>query len=153
MSKKLLICLLIGISSIILIGCNKTKFIVKETSELNELEGVSMTIKEGTLTRVSTTIIITDLSGEDNTYGSQYRIDKRGNNKWTSLKTIDGKDWTEVAWTLIGYNVDKNNKLEMDINWENLYGKLENGEYRIVKDTSTFGELENHYFSVEFIIE
>ncbi len=152
MWNKLLVCLLLVVISVLLIGCSSTKFIVKENSKLNELNGVSMTIKEGTLTRVSATIVITDLSGKDNTYGSQYRIDKKDNDIWEPLKTIDGKDWTEVAWNLIGYNVDKNNTLEMNINWENLYGKLENGEYRIVKDTLSSGGLEKYYFSVEFMI-
>lgn len=121
--------------------------------KIDDLSGVSMTIKNGTLTNTSATVVITDTSGRENVYGSQYRIDKNVNGTWESLKTIDGNDWTEVAWTLIGYHVDKNNLLEMDINWENLYGKLENGQYRIVKDTGFAGEGTIHYITTEFSIE
>ena len=41
----------------------------------------------------------------------------------------------------------------MNINWEWLYGELENGEYRLVKDTSEAGEEPTHYITTEFIIE
>ena len=38
----------------------------------------------------------------------------------------------------------------MKINWEWLYGKLVNGKYRVVKDTSEPGEGTRHYLTVEF---
>ena len=111
--------------------------------EVTELEGISMTIKEGTLTKSGATIIITDLSGKDNTYGSFYRIDKLENNEWKELKVIVKGNY---GWTSIGYLVGEDNKLELDINWEWLYGKLEKGQYRLVK------EVNNKYFGTEFQI-
>ena len=50
-------------------------------------------------------------------------------------------------WNLVGYSVDENNKLELEHNWEWLYGELENGEYKLVK------EVNNKYFWVEFKID
>lgn len=117
--------------------------------KIDDLDGISMTIKDGTLTRKGATIIITDTSNRKNVYGESYRIDKEENNKWTELDTIIDN----YAFNSIGYYVDKNNKLELDINWEWLYGKLENGKYRIVKDTQEAGEGTNHYITVEFVIK
>lgn len=117
--------------------------------KIDDLDGVSMTIKEGTLTRTSATIVVTDVSNKKSIYGSAYRIDKKDNGKWVELKPLIDN----YAWTCIGYSVDKNNKLEMDINWKALYGNLENGEYRIVKSTSEAGEQPTHYITTEFVIE
>lgn len=122
---------------------------IDNVDELNEAFGVSMVIKDGTLTRTGATIIITDISGKGNVYGSEYRIDKLENGEWKEAKIIFEGNY---GWNLIGYLVDENNKLEMDVNWEMLYGKLEDGEYRIVKDTSMPLENERHYFSAEFKI-
>ncbi len=131
----------------------KIDFILNEPAELNEIDGVLMRIKEGTLTRTSATIVIYDYTKEDNIYGSAYRIDQKKNGKWVSLKTIDGKDWTEIMWTLIGYRVDEHDRLEIKIGWEKMYGPLEDGEYRIVKSTSNQNDSKERYFSVEFILK
>ncbi len=57
----------------------------------------------------------------------------------------------------MAYYVDDNGNLEFEINWEYAYGSLENGEYRIVKDTlpnleRAINESDKMYFSVEFAI-
>ncbi|MCI9233591.1 MAG: hypothetical protein HFH08_03210 [Bacilli bacterium] len=176
MKKKLLITIIILSCCFSIAGCNRNSFSeklnipieqkpikqktneklnvrVKEKAELNEIEGVLMRIKKDTLTRTSATIIIYDYTLEEHIYGSSYRIDKKENGKWTSLKSLDGKEWTELMWNLIGYHVDEHDRLELNINWENIYGALPNGEYRIVKDTSKQGEMKQYEFSVEFIIE
>jgi len=117
---------------------------------INDLDGVSMSIKEGTLTRSGATIIITDISNRNNIYGEEYRIDKLENGNWQELDiVVDGN----YGFNSIGYSVGEDNKLELDINWEWLYGKLDNGEYRLVKDTSKAFEGSNHYITVEFVIK
>ena len=113
------------------------------------LSGVWMKIKKGTLTKTGATIIITDLSGKNNTYGEEYRIDKLENNEWKELPVVVKGNY---GWNSIGYHVGKDNKLELEINWEWLYGKLEQGTYRIVKGTSPKYDLKEKYFSVEFTI-
>lgn len=143
--KKILY--LIIITTILITGCiNK----IDDKGEIGVLNGITMTIKEDTLTRTGATIIITDTTGLNNIYGSSYRIDKKEDGIWQQAKiVIEGN----YGFTLEGYHVDKNNKLEMKIDWEWLYGKLTEGQYRIVKDTSKIGEQTNHEFCVEFTIE
>ena len=117
--------------------------------KIDDLDGVSMIIKDNTLTRKGATVIITDTSDRKNIYGESYRIDKKVNNKWTQLETII----ENYVFTSIGYYVDEDNKLELDVNWDGLYGELEDGEYRIVKDTSEAGEGTSHYITTEFVIK
>ncbi len=116
--------------------------------KVDDLKDVSIKIKENTLTRTGATIIITDKSNRENIYGDSYRIDKKENGTWVELEPII----ENYAWNSIGYSVDQNNKLEMEVNWEWLYGKLQDGEYRLVKDTSYAGEGTKHYITVEFEI-
>lgn len=117
---------------------------IDNVNELDEVEGVSMVIKDGTLTRRGATIIITDTSGADYTYGEEYRIDKYKDGEWVELEVIVEGNY---AWNSIGYYVDENNILELDVKWEWLYGRLDDGYYRIVKSVN------NKEFSVEFRID
>ena len=117
---------------------------IENEYKVENIDGITMTIKEGTLTNTSATIIITDTTNNENIYGSYYRIDKYEFNNWKVLDIIFKGNY---AWTSIGYLVDKDNKLEMDINWFNFYGELSKGKYRIVK------KVNNKYFSVEFQLD
>lgn len=141
------------------IACNsldniKDIFIAKKRDSLenkcnlkiDDLEGVSMIIKD--VTNVGAKVIITDKSDRKNIYGESYKIEKKEDNIWTELESIN-----DLVFTSIGYNLKEDNTLTFDINWEYLYGKLESGEYRILKDTSIQGEGTIHYISVEFIIK
>ena len=145
------------------IVCNSTDgikdiFVAKNISSLNDkctiktndLNEVTMTIKEGTLTNVGATVIITDRSSRNNMYGEPYRIDQYVDNEWKELDVVIEGNY---AFTSIGYTVDETNKLELKIDWEWLYGKLKPGKYRIVKDTSYPGEGTSHYLTAEFEIK
>ena len=50
---------------------------IKTTSELNEVDGVSMTIKKGTLTKIGATVIIIDTNKNKHSYSSSFRIDEK----------------------------------------------------------------------------
>ena len=80
-------------------------------------------------------------------YDVSYKIDKKENNIWKELNTITDN----YGWNDIGYNVGKDKKLELNINWEWLYGKLNTGKYRIVKSIPNSNNKK--YFSKEFIIK
>lgn len=105
-----------------------------------------MIIKDGTLTKTSATVIIEDKNEEKYNYSSWFRIDKKENESWKEVNVIDEK----YAFTDIAYLPDENGKVEMNTNWKNLYGELEKGEYRLVKEVYDNG---NNYIYVEFTIE
>ncbi len=146
MKKKIitiLVCgvMVLGIISLGIIGFG-TKGI-KKSEKPKEIVGISMTIKEGTLTNTSATIIIKNEYDTDNNnlYDAWFRIDKKIIGKWRTLKEKNEK------YSSIDYWVDPNNKSELNFDWINKYGKLERGHYRFVK------KINNEYVATEFSIE
>ena len=118
--------------------------------ENNKAKGVTMQIKEGTLTNIGATVIITDISGKNNIYGESYKIEKYENNKWKELNPIIKESY---FWNDIGYTIGPDNKLELNIQWKWLYGELPEGKYKLTKETSSPKETAKHYVSVEFEID
>lgn len=112
-------------------------------------KNVEIDIKEGTLTRTGTTIIISDSNNIHYNYDEWFRIDKKmvtNGNKWEeAVKITDSYSWIEIL-----YKTKENGKLEMKVDWSNLYGELEDGQYRLVKRQY---DNEYKYFSVEFNIK
>ena len=137
------------------------KIIVNEDldngSELNELEHVRMDIVDGTLTKTSAKIKITDFSGNKYTYGDPYRIDVYKNGKWEELEEYCPTK--NCAWNAIAYGPDKYGHLMLDLDWSYLYGELTPGRYRIAKDALRNDEkcsekqCNKYYFSVVFDID
>lgn len=92
---------------------------------------VDMTIKEGTLTKTSATVIIKERVDYDIVYGEPFWIEKYDNkaNIYTKLP-ITG----QCAFILPAYSVTPNKQLELTQDWSCMYGKLDKGMYRLVKD-------------------
>lgn len=104
---------------------------IEEVQSPEIIEGISMVIKEGSLTNTGATVIITDRrEDEEHTYGDSFRIEKNVDGEWESLKTVVD----DYGFNSIGYSVDENRTLELKVNWEWLYGKLDKGKYRLIKD-------------------
>lgn len=115
--------------------------------DFKEPSNITMSIKDNSLIKSQATVIITDNTGNDNTYSISFRLDKKVNNKWEKLKIIN----SDYGFNEIGYKVDENNKLELVQNWEHIYGKLDKGDYRLVK--SILNSNKKVYFSTEFTIK
>ena len=99
---------------------------------MNQVAGVSIKIKEGTLTNTGATIIIRDTTDKDYSYGEPYRIDKKENGKWKEVPRV-----REAAFfNDLAYYLDENNEIVREINWEWIYGKLKPGTYRFVTEAS-----------------
>ena len=91
--------------------------------------GINLRVKNVTPTGM--TLLIEQsggtLSGELET-GSDYTIEQKINNVWSPLESkID-------VWTLIAYDVKKNDTKEMEIDWKAIYGELDTGFYRLKKE-------------------
>ena len=142
MSKKVWI--IVGIL-IVVIGIIAISIWMSQANEqkMNQVAGVSIKIKEGTLTNTGATIIITDTTDKNYSYGEPYRIDKKENGKWKEVpRVIEDAFFNDLA-----YYSDKNNEIVREINWEWIYGKLKPGTYRFVTDAS------DEKISVTFVIK
>ena len=96
-----------------------------------DMSKITMIIKEGTLTPKGATIIIIDNNEKHAIYGEYFLLEQMKDNNWVEVNKIDSENgyrFHEIA-LLVG----DDNKLEMKMDWENLYGTLEKGHYRIVK--------------------
>lgn len=125
--------------------------IVKDR-ELDEL--VNISIKEGTLTKTGATIIITDNNPNKIIYGTSFYIEKYENSDWHEVMPINNN----YGFNSMAYYVDENGKLELEQNWEYIYGKLNKGIYRIVKDVAFESDVpitpeDIYYIWTEFEIQ
>lgn len=123
--KKIIIVLII----ILLIGCTKEK-------EENNI--IEMKIKYDTLTNENVTVIIENNTENDIEIKPNFDIEQNNNNVWIKLEKNECKN-------TLGYGIDKNNFMEIEINWTCEYGKLEKGNYRIIKYLDN-----NEYIKAEF---
>ena len=140
--KIILIVLIFGGLIYYLNSLNNAKVtLIKDNNEYT-LKNVTMNIKENTLTKSGATIIITDNNKVKYTYEEYYKLEKRIDHIWYELK-LSG----DVLFNEMGYLVDDNNELEMNIDWSKSYGNLTSGKYRIIK---RIYDGEYKYFSVEF---
>ncbi len=130
---------------VILIIMSFAIFIMLDKNVSNEGKAdITMTIKEGTLTRQSATIILE--SKNDYGCGESYSIDKKENGEWKSVNQINS-----YPFNLLGLIPGKDGKIECNLDWSERYGELENGEYRIVKSVNTAEGKRELY--AEFTIE
>ena len=121
-------------------------------NNLNDL--VNMTIKDGSLTNNSATIIISESNEYDIICGEPFWIEKYNNGKWEKLPII----CDNCAFNLPAYTITGDKPLELYQDWSRLYGKLPKGNYRLVKEVSFSSNLpineENiNYIWVEFNID
>lgn len=117
---------------------------------VNNFEGVSMTVKEGTLSSAGLVLIFENNSGKECIYGDYFLLEQKINDIWyVTPVTIEG----DYGFDSIGYMLEPGKKREQEINWQWLHGSLNNGEYRIIKDISDFratGDYDVYYLAAEF---
>lgn len=100
-------------------------------------------IKISNVTNTGATIIIKDENKNPYNYGSWYKLEKLDTGEWIKLDTIrDDYLFNDVA-----YLVDENKEIKFVMDWEDIYGKLQPGTYRLVKDVN------NRHISVEFVVK
>lgn len=119
---------------------------------VNDLDGVVMTAKEGTISSTGLTVAFENNSNKQCIYGEYFCLEKNLNGAWYQVPVaIDGS----YGFDDIGYNLDAGNDRETTVDWEWLYGSLKSGEYRLVKDVLDFrttGEYDTYYLAAEFTV-
>lgn len=125
---------------IVLCGCGKEK-LEKSLYRISDINNITLNIEE--IKRTSAIIKIKDTNGQGNVYGEWYAIEKEIDDSWYQLDTI--RD--DYFFNDIGYLPNQNSEVEFIINWEQLYGSLEDGNYRMLK------QVNNEYIAVQFTIK
>lgn len=81
-------------------------------------------------------------------YGEPYTLEKKNGNNWEPLEPAH-----EMVFNLILYTLDPYSNVEIEIDWEYHYGRLDNGTYRFMKELSNSNDDKIQFESIEFIIE
>ena len=152
MKKTILTILVCGFMVLGLTGCgtNKNEFDIGKESNIEIVEkGVSLTVKENTLTETGATLILKNDSDVDVEYGNPYEMEIKKDGEWHKINV-------ELNFTLPAFILKSKETKELELNWENGYGKLASGDYRIIKSIDvekSDGTFDTFYVSAEFTIE
>ena len=140
------VCVVLGMT-----GCGKQKneFDIGNKSDIKISQNdVIMTIKEGTLTNKSATLVLTNNSDKNFQYGTPYEIEIKKDGEWHKINV-------ELNFDMPAFPLSARENKEIEINWENGYGKLEKGTYRIIKGIDyeyEEGKYKSFNIAVEFTI-
>ena len=151
MKKTILTILLCGIMVLVMAGCEKQKneFDIGDKSNIKiSKNDVIMTIKEGTLTNKSATLVLTNNSDNNFQYGNPYEIEIKKDGEWHKINA-------ELYFNLLLFQLSAKESKEIELDWENGYGKLAKGTYRIIKEIDyeyKEGKYETFNVTVEFTI-
>lgn len=152
MKKKLLIIFLCGVMALGVTGCGKSKneLDIGDKSDIKVSQNdVIMTIKEGTLTNKSATLVLTNHSDKNFQYGNLYEIEIKKDGEWHKINV-------KLNFDMPAFPLSSKESKEIELDWENGYGKLAKGTYRIIKGINYEYEEEKYEtfnVAVEFNIK
>lgn len=119
---------------------------------VNNFDGVSMNIKEGSVYPTGLTVIFENNSDKQCVYSDDFLIEKKIKGSWYQVPIIID----EYGFNGIGYELAPSANEEFTIDWNWLYGDLDTGEYRIVKKILDFrdtGDFDEYNLAAEFTID
>ena len=151
MKKTILTILLCGVMVLGMTGCGKQKneFDIGNKSDIKISQNdVIMTIKEGTLTNKSATLVLTNNSDKNFQYGNPYEIEIKKDGEWHKINV-------ELNFDMPAFPLSSKESKEIELDWENEYGKLAKGTYRIIKGIDyeyEEGKYETFNVAIEFTI-
>ena len=151
MKKTILTILLCGVMVLGMTGCGKQKneFDIGNKSDIKISQNdVIMTIKEGTLTNKSVTLVLTNNSDKNFQYGNPYEIEIKKDGEWHKINV-------ELNFDMPAFQLLSKESKEIELDWENEYGKLAKGTYRIIKGIDyeyEEGKYETFNVAIEFTI-
>ena len=140
------VCVVLGMT-----GCGKQKneFDIGNKSDIKISQNdVIMTIKEGTLTNKSATLILTNNSDKNFEYGTPYEIEVKKDGEWHKINV-------ELDFNMPAFQLSAKESNEIELDWEYGYGRLAEGTYRIIKVINyeyNGGKYEPFNVAVEFTI-
>ena len=120
----------------------------KKDYELNSNPEITITLVEDTLTPTSVTVRIQDVSPKQNGYSSAFILQKYKEDNW---QEVDPKQNIRITAPRI-YYVDENHELFFTYKWEEYYGELEQGRYRLLNPMKEEGASDTTYLALEFTI-
>lgn len=114
--------------------------------EINQLEGVTLTVETVSASSTGITYMIENRSEKDLNYGQDYGLHKKVDGKWYILEAKEPIVITlELLWVPAGSTDTQ------EIYWEFSYGKLSAGHYRLIKPVAD--DEQGYYLAGEFTVQ
>lgn len=120
-----------------------------------ETDGWGLTLSVKDVTETGATLVFEQFggmpTGELQT-GSAFALEKNVDDEWVALEP----NAEDLVWTAIAYMIRKNDRTEMPVTWEFIYGPLEKGYYRLNKEVTDFrvaGDFDKQLYHAYFTIE
>ncbi|WP_368655068.1 immunoglobulin-like domain-containing protein [Ornithinibacillus sp. 4-3] len=160
--KHLFMLTFIIISFVLLSGCEnsnnegsneKTNLTSTTYDIVNDLDGVTMRVKENTVSSTGLTVILENQSDKECIYGEDFLLEKEIDGKWYQVPIALEDNY---GFNDIGYDLASSEIKEWTAEWKWLYGSLGKGKYRIVKDVLDFrgtGDYDKHHLAADFTLE
>ncbi|EEG78310.1 immunoglobulin-like domain-containing protein [Dethiobacter alkaliphilus] len=155
MKRLLWLLISIAISLTLFSGCgdsaNITNWEPTTYEVVNNFDGVTMVVKEETISSTGLTVEFKNSSDSEGLFGEYFSLEKRINEGWYQVP----RTYDEYLVPDIGYPLTPRGTRELLVDWEWLYGSLDTGEYRIVKDISEVrgpGDSDKYYLAAEFTV-
>ncbi|PKM49669.1 MAG: hypothetical protein CVV02_15070 [Firmicutes bacterium HGW-Firmicutes-7] len=123
-----------------------------EYETVNNFDDVTMIVKKGSESSTKLTVTFENNTNSECIYGDYFCLEKKINDLWYQVPVTIAGDY---GFNSIGYNLAAGDMGEMLVDWNWLYGSLETGEYRIVKDILDFrgtGDYDTYYLGATFTI-
>jgi len=119
---------------------------------VNNFDGVAMTAKEGTVSSTGVTVLYKNNSDKLGIFGEYLLLEKEIEGDWFQvLVNIEDYGFEDIGYELAPSEIE-----EHPIDWDWLYGSLDSGEYRIVKDILDVrgkGDYDKYYLAAQFTID
>jgi hypothetical protein len=152
MKRCLCLLVFIALSLILTSGCAQiTDWKPTEYDNINNFDGVNMTVKEETVSSTGITVVIENNSEVQCIYSEDFLLEKKIKGKWYQVPVII----ESYGFNDIGYELTPGEKGEWSVDWTWLYGSLDAGEYRIVKSVLAFrstGDFDEYKLAADFNI-
>lgn len=119
---------------------------------VNTLDGVTMKVKEETVSTTGLTIKFENSSDKQYIYSEDFLLERKIEGKWYEVPIVLGGPY---GFDEPGYEINPEHVSEWTVDWEWLYGSLDAGDYRIIKsviDVKKPRDFEKQYLAAEFTI-
>ena len=119
---------------------------------VNNFDGVTMIVKKETTSSTGLKVTFKNSSNNRCIYGEYFCLEKKITGSWYQVPVVIKGSY---GFDDIGYNLVSGVNRELEVKWNWLYGSLNAGEYRIVKDILNFrgtGDYDTYYLAAEFTI-
>ena len=119
--------------------------------DLSYFSNVNMEVEEGSISPLGVTLVLKNEANKKVLVEDQYCLERKADDCWYELPLLD-----EYCLSKPGCELSFLQSRKLKLDWQTLYGKLEPGDYRIIKnikDSKGLCSYNKGYLATEFAIE